>query len=167
MTGATALTFLYTRSAHVGYFIVGALTFNTAAKGLKKVIRQERPVVAVAGAPKVKQTYGMPSTHSTSIAFFMTYILLTSEPLSFRSLATLVWGGAIMWSRVHLGYHTKEQVLVGAMIGLFGGLVWRWAWLNLATRRGFASELGLWSKLESPQQGVQRIVDATYAKLGL
>lgn len=46
---------------------------NTA-KILKKFIKQPRPV----GARKYEKTYGMPSTHSSSISFFGTYLSLSS-----------------------------------------------------------------------------------------
>jgi dolichyldiphosphatase len=41
------------------------------------VIRQPRPIVEKTGKP-VKETYGMPSSHSCSIAFFGVYIALAS-----------------------------------------------------------------------------------------
>lgn len=44
------------------------------------------------------------------------------------ALGTIVWGTAIMWSRVRIGYHTPAQVLVGAALGLFGGVGWRLLW---------------------------------------
>jgi dolichyldiphosphatase len=54
-------------------FLSLADSFPTA-KILKRFIRQPRPV----GAKKFEKTYGMPSTHSSSIAFFATYLSLSS-----------------------------------------------------------------------------------------
>lgn len=106
----------------------------------------------------------MPSTHSTSIAFFMTYILLSLPPFQ-RSLTnsasldalmlvgTLTWGIAIMWSRIYLGYHTWQQVAVGGTIGFVGGAIWRHLWDGTVLPRGFDSN-------------IQHIVDRCFASIG-
>lgn len=31
----------------------------------------------------------------------------------------------VCFSRVRLGYHTKEQVVVGALVGALGGVLWQ------------------------------------------
>jgi membrane-associated phospholipid phosphatase len=140
------------------------------AKLSKKVIRQDRPYTAVPAEnatpdttgsnhtkdsprhpKKVKKTYGMPSTHSTSIAYFMTYIVLSLPPFQ-RSLTnhsaldlvmllgTLAWGIAIMWSRIYLGYHTWQQGAVGGAIGFGGGAAWRYIWDGVVLPGGLDSQ---------------------------
>lgn len=156
-----------------------------AAKLSKNIIRQDRPNVTVEDDPKdpsrrpkkkVKKTYGMPSTHSTSIGFYMAYIILSLPPFSSPSttisgmrraltvsgptgglmaLMTLVWGSLIMWSRVRIGYHTLAQVLVGAAIGLSGGLAWRWMWDNKVVG------LGSWEGV------LQGWIDRAFGMVGL
>ncbi|KAF9564670.1 PAP2-domain-containing protein, partial [Agrocybe pediades] len=152
--GLTALFNLYTRSAGVAYFTVGAVGCSLSVKVIKKFVRQPRPppLVHVAGRKKrVKVTYGMPSTHSASISYFMTYIALAclylpTHPSLFPAgnlirvllpLITLPWGVTIMMSRVWLGHHTWPQVFAGASYGAFVAL----AWFSLWTKWGL-NEVG-------------------------
>ncbi|BGP31161.1 hypothetical protein JCM10296v2_002925 [Rhodotorula toruloides] len=74
VTTLTAYFVLRIRTAHSLYFGAGTLVAAFTAKILKRFIRQPRPV----GAKKFDKTYGMPSTHSSSIAFFGTYLSLSS-----------------------------------------------------------------------------------------
>ncbi|KAJ8294516.1 Lipid phosphate phosphatase gamma [Rhodotorula toruloides] len=74
VTTLTAYFILRIRTAHSLYFGAGTLVAAFTAKILKRFIRQPRPV----GAKKYEKTYGMPSTHSSSIAFFGTYLSLSS-----------------------------------------------------------------------------------------
>lgn len=98
----------------------------------------------------------MPSTHSSSIAFFGTYLSLSTLllPLHPRVTSLLpfwsalgelgqqttrvalaeVWlagAGAVCWSRVRLGHHTPAQVLVGATLGSAVAVVWLSLWVGL------------------------------------
>ncbi|KAK4702307.1 dolichyldiphosphatase, partial [Phenoliferia sp. Uapishka_3] len=74
VTTLTALAILRIRTAHSLWFGVGSLVALLSAKILKLFIRQPRP----AGARKFEKTYGMPSTHSSSIAFFGVYLSLST-----------------------------------------------------------------------------------------
>ncbi|GJN89748.1 hypothetical protein Rhopal_002737-T1 [Rhodotorula paludigena] len=74
VTTLTAVLIIRIRTAHALYFGAGTLVAAFSAKLLKRCIRQPRPV----GAKKYEKTYGMPSTHSASIAFFGTYLSLSS-----------------------------------------------------------------------------------------
>ncbi|GAA6031063.1 hypothetical protein JCM8097_003986 [Rhodosporidiobolus ruineniae] len=74
VTTLTSYFILRIRTAHSLYFGAGTLVAAFSAKILKRFIRQPRPV----GAKKYEKTYGMPSTHSSSIAFFGTYLSLSS-----------------------------------------------------------------------------------------
>lgn len=61
----------------------------------------------------------MPSTHSTTITFFSTYIFLSLLPTSpLIGLAAVVGGGTIAWSRIALRHHTPAQVLAGVGLGI-------------------------------------------------
>lgn len=179
------------------------------AKLSKNVIRQDRPSVTIDDEGqddsdpatiarkqrhpkrKVKRTYGMPSTHSTSITFFMAYLLL-SIPLYATStrlpserthliaknvmmqLAIFAWGSAILWSRVRLGYHTLAQVAVGAGLGLAWGVGWRWAWDHLVKNGANVpvwaahayKSLGLATGPSLQQQG-QWTIDKAFELIGL
>ncbi|GAA5916791.1 hypothetical protein JCM5296_007391 [Sporobolomyces johnsonii] len=74
VTALTAFFIIRIRTAHSLYFGAGTLVAAFTAKILKRFIRQPRPV----GAKKYDKTYGMPSTHSSSIAFFGVYLSLSS-----------------------------------------------------------------------------------------
>ncbi|GAA5832475.1 hypothetical protein JCM5353_003250 [Sporobolomyces roseus] len=74
VTGLTAFFILRIRTSHSLYFGAGTLVAAFTAKLLKKCIKQPRPT----GAKKFEKTYGMPSTHSSSIAFFGVYLSLSS-----------------------------------------------------------------------------------------
>lgn len=95
------------------------------AKGIKRIIRQPRPtLVTHTGRPK--KTYGMPSTHSTALTFFYTYLV----PLfpAWRIPLAVAWILGL-WSRHELGYHTYTQITVGALIGVVAAVGWYTVWL--------------------------------------
>ncbi|CAG8454588.1 4041_t:CDS:2 [Ambispora gerdemannii] len=144
---ATALSLNYLRDFHVIYTILGALITTIIAKILKLIIRQPRPNRSLPPTtngslnssdnkddknPLVKLNhYGMPSTHSSSIMFFATYIALHlfAKNLDFSATLTILvilvmTALSVVWSRVELGHHTREQVLAG-MTDLGGKLGWR------------------------------------------
>ena len=124
------------------------------AKILKRFIRQPRPELSH------KKTYGMPSTHSSSIAFFGVYLSLCiwnikpHHRLLFRAFsrhgdrddfsplvrllltASVLYGSAsVCWSRVRLTHHTPAQVIAGAAVGSLIALLAFWNWqTNLATQ---------------------------------
>ncbi|TFK42598.1 phosphatidic acid phosphatase type 2/haloperoxidase [Crucibulum laeve] len=141
VTTLTACFVLYTRSAGVAYFTGGAVLCSFTVKLLKKVIRQPRPVVT-SHTGRRTLTYGMPSTHSATITFFATYILLACTYLSvhpslpqsnwisrlFPPLITIPWATAIVMSRVWLGHHTWRQVVVGMSYGATFAAGWFALW---------------------------------------
>ncbi|PWY97243.1 PAP2-domain-containing protein, partial [Testicularia cyperi] len=152
VTTATAIGILHFRTCHVVYFTIGTLATSFSAKGLKRVIKQPRPP-----GSRVKKTSGMPSTHSASISFMGTYILLSSLLLPLHpSLAisqadnsttyqmTRIWlalfGVAapllVMWSRVRLGVHTRAQTIAGAALGIAKACLWFVVWNGTASLSG-------------------------------
>lgn len=152
VVGLTAAFLLYTRSAGVAYFAAGASTCSLTVKLIKRAIRQPRPPPSIAGR-RVKASYGMPSTHSATITFFATYILLTCQHLPIHKtlpqnpvivrlmppLVTTPWALAIIMSRVWLGYHTWPQVAAGSAYGVGMTFVWFMLW----TRAGL-NEVGVY-----------------------
>lgn len=85
----------------------------------------------------------MPSTHSATISYFATYILLASTYLQVHPslgppsgamwrilppLTCLLWAGSIMMSRVWLGHHTWPQVFAGASYGIAMASIWFALW---------------------------------------
>lgn len=74
----------------------------------------------------------MPSDHSQFMFFIAMYVishLWTRRELRGRSFVvsyTVILGVCLIvgYSRLYLGVHTVEQVVVGAVVGIVGGRVW-------------------------------------------
>ncbi|SPO20427.1 uncharacterized protein UTRI_00827_B [Ustilago trichophora] len=168
VTTATAIGILHLRTCHVLYFTIGSLATSFTAKGLKRVIKQPRPP-----GSRVKKTSGMPSTHSATISFMGTYIVLSSlllplhPSLSLGSSSLLgnaaasdnmtrIWIALVgvvapvlvMWSRVRLGVHTPAQTLVGAALGVAKACIWFTAWNGTQLLFGSHSTIGSNSVLQ-------------------
>ncbi|KAJ7685174.1 hypothetical protein DFH06DRAFT_1157697 [Mycena polygramma] len=139
VTSLTAFAILLTRSAGVAYVGAGALACSISVQVLKRGIRQPRPALGK------KKTYGMPSTHSSTIAFYAAFVQLACIYLPLHPsvpagetarvlvpIVVLPWAALIAMSRVWLGHHTWAQVAVGCAYGVaFAGL-----WFTLWTRAG-------------------------------
>jgi len=122
----TAISILWTRSAGVAYCGAGAVACSLTVKyGLKRILRQPRPVLGK------KKTYGMPSTHSASIAYFATFVPLACLYLPLHPsvpggegarvvapIIVLPFATMIAMSRVWLGHHTWTQVAAGCAYGV-------------------------------------------------
>jgi membrane-associated phospholipid phosphatase len=90
---------------------------------------------------------------------------VAAYPLPVRALwaiCSLGLAGAVVWSRVRLGYHSLAQVLVGSFLGaltaIIAFLLWfgddRWTGLSIyAPRLEAALEDACWIALEAWQQG--------------
>jgi len=141
VTSLTAGFLLYTRSAAVFYFVSGAVFCSRSVKLIKKVIRQPRPPVNHQG--RQKSSYGMPSTHSATISFYVTYIVSASFYLPIHSslpsgrvsrilpvIISVPWAAMILMSRVWLGHHTWPQVFAGSAYGVAVALGWFKLWTS-------------------------------------
>jgi len=149
VAGGTFVFVLLTRSVHAAYFGAASIGCSLAAKGLKRLLRQPRPP----GAAK-PYTYGMPSTHTSAMAFQALYVTFCSLSLSFSPLALFLgtayaesppewlrwtipgvyvpYAVGVAWSRLVLGHHTVPQVLGGAVWGVacaWGAYV-LWPWVR-------------------------------------
>jgi dolichyldiphosphatase len=90
----------------------------------------------------------MPSTHSASITFLATYVLLACLYLpahpafpAYMRVAPMVvvpYALGVVVSRVWLGHHSWLQVLAGASYGIVFGIIWFELW-----RSGLNEQLGL------------------------
>ena len=117
---------LATMSLALGHLLNEAVNY-----ALKHVIRQPRPAHADTRADS-QPKWGMPSDHAQFVGFAAGYITLWALrrwriARSWRViLSVAVHAGAalVMLSRVYLGYHTLEQVVIGYAVGLCLGAVW-------------------------------------------
>jgi len=141
VSSLTACTLLYTRSAGVAYFILGAVVCSRTVKLLKRCFRQPRPSNPSPG--RQKKSYGMPSTHSAVIAYYAAYSALACIYLPLHRslpdsqltriippLIVLPWAAAIAVSRTWLGHHTWPQVAVGCTYGFIFTPVWFHLWTH-------------------------------------
>ncbi|TMW56954.1 hypothetical protein Poli38472_002879 [Pythium oligandrum] len=107
--------------------LVGQLLNEALNQILKRSIKQSRPRGArISGA-------GMPSAHSQFIAFFAAYVVAYTIKRfnahrrlekSLTIFSVVILAIVVCISRVRLGYHTLDQVLVGAAVGAASGFVW-------------------------------------------
>ena len=122
--------FLVTRELESLIIAGGQLANEVANKILKRVFRQSRPLIL--DGFELGPGYGMPSAHSQFVGFLTTYVglrlwLRWENPrvtMRYKVLYTGIVAGfslAVCCSRVYLGYHSWEQVIVGASLGLFNG----------------------------------------------
>ncbi|KAF8350721.1 hypothetical protein F5887DRAFT_940608 [Amanita rubescens] len=113
---------------------------------VKNLFRQQRPQHE--GAHQ-KQTYGMPSTHSTTISYFATFIVLACLRLPIHPslpsgtatrlvppIMAVPWAILVVMSRVWLGHHTWPQVIVGVSYGVAFGSVWFSLWTDGLQQHG-------------------------------
>ncbi|KAJ3025829.1 UNVERIFIED_CONTAM: Dolichyldiphosphatase 1 [Siphonaria sp. JEL0065] len=117
------------RDIYIAAICLGQLVGEVLNLAVKKVIKEPRP----SSHPMLSDGYGMPSSHSQFMAYFATCVLLhlylkTSYKNSLWkhviSIATVSLAGIVQYSRIHLEYHTVQQVLVGIQVGTLLGLVW-------------------------------------------
>ncbi|PWN20439.1 hypothetical protein BCV69DRAFT_238268, partial [Microstroma glucosiphilum] len=138
-TIVTAVGVLWTARAESVFFVAGALVTSTIAKILKMIIRDPRPDKSA-----VTRTFGLPSTHSSTVTFLCSYVVLgvahrvalgekgglsALTPLEMAStLFLVVFPPLVMWSRVALGVHTTRQVVAGGLLGLTCAVGWWTLW---------------------------------------
>jgi len=65
----------------------------------------------------LSKSYGMPSGHAQSISFFLSNELNNSKDIKYKIILTIV-SFYMIYSRVKLGCHTIQQVVVGSIIGV-------------------------------------------------
>lgn len=135
VAGTFFVVLCYKRDALMVSFFLGSISNAIFGKVLKKILKIERPDVALSqDVPEIDQPSdnGMPSSHAMSLGFICTFVALllpnTTIPLAIYSAISLIY-------RVRVNLHTVDQIAVGAILGTFDGAVW---W-HLCTKgfRGF------------------------------
>ncbi|KAI7832746.1 PAP2 domain protein [Gamsiella multidivaricata] len=99
----------------------GQLANEFVNQVLKRLFKQARPTEYLGDG------YGMPSSHSQFMAYFATYTAI----LMYRrggasdgflphlvSGCVVLWSALVVYSRVHLYYHTWQQVVAGSLCGI-------------------------------------------------
>ena len=73
---------------------------------------------------KESTTYGMPSGHSQHAMAFPTFILLNKLTTNLNVIILFyLIGFAVMYSRIHYGCHTLQQVIIGGIVGCLNAYV--------------------------------------------
>lgn len=111
---------------------------------LKDVFKDPRPDIAFALDPRVGESYGMPSGHAqvaTAMWFWLAYEMRRGW---FWAVAAVIVAGVCV-SRLYLGVHDVEDVVVGVALGvagmgifrvLFSDRLQRWHTLHPAAQLG-------------------------------
>ncbi|KAF5893842.1 putative helicase senataxin isoform X1, partial [Clarias magur] len=128
---------VFKRELHTISFF-GGLVMNEGLNWLLKHILQE-PRPCGGGHSTVTTEYGMPSSHSQFIWFFVIYFFLflylrmhqtnnaRCVELLWRHVLSIILLGvalSVSYSRVYLLYHTWSQVIYGGVAGMVVGVVW-------------------------------------------
>lgn len=100
---------------------------------LKLIVQEPRPYVTLDHVRLLVYEDGVfafPSGHATSTLAVVTIFVLKSRELvkkhyNIAKILLILFAITIMFSRVYCGVHYPFDVLVGAMVGIFAGLVVR------------------------------------------
>ncbi|KAF9974222.1 hypothetical protein BGZ73_002408 [Actinomortierella ambigua] len=107
--------------------LIGQLLNECINFVLKRIVKQARPTEVLGDG------YGMPSSHSQFMAYFATYIILLMYKRGAPagaviphvvSVVVVIWAALVIYSRVHLYYHTWQQVVAGTICGVVIGAAW-------------------------------------------
>ncbi len=122
----TISVMVYSRCVHHLVFLFGLITSHEIAKLLKRIVKQPRPDGAFL------TSYGMPSDHAMFMVFISVYVMLlvfsrdnvkkSSQVLTCLFLCGMT--SMVCISRVYLGVHSLEQIVVGVSLGLLWGIFW-------------------------------------------
>ena len=103
-------------------FFIGSILNGILSKVLKKVLNQERPSELDTIDMKLKPSdNGMPSSHAMSLGFIGTF---TALALPITRIPILLYVIISLKYRIDTNLHTKNQILVGLILGMFNGGVW-------------------------------------------
>lgn len=127
------------------------------AKVLKHVIHEARPTTHRPSSTSARllsstplaalPTYGMPSTHSTTISFYSASALLYLFPTQpVWAVGAAFFGALVAWSRVELGHHSWPQVGAGVLLGAVLAVGQWTCWVGLGSWEGLSPRgEGLWA----------------------
>ncbi|KAI1318323.1 Dolichyldiphosphatase 1 [Mortierella claussenii] len=105
----------------------GQLANEAVNQVLKRLVKQARPTEYLGDG------YGMPSSHSQFMAYFAAYtiILMYRRGITPGSIISptvsalvVIWAALVVYSRVHLYYHTWQQVVAGTICGILFALLY-------------------------------------------
>ncbi|KAG7477267.1 dolichyldiphosphatase 1 [Megalops cyprinoides] len=128
---------VFKRELHTISFFGGLILNEGLNWLLKHILREPRPCEGAHAT--VTTEYGMPSSHSQFIWFFVVYFFLflylrmhqtnnaRCVELLWRHILSIILLGvalSVSYSRVYLMYHSWSQVIYGGVAGSIIGVVW-------------------------------------------
>ncbi|XP_065226343.1 dolichyldiphosphatase 1-like isoform X2 [Planococcus citri] len=130
----TLITFR--RDLHTITLFIGVLLNELICMTLKYIIAEPRPYIR--NNDQLYSEYGMPSSHATMMFYLSTYMFyfmfirtnyvkvdfITHLWKILITTMFFVWAIMMAISRVYLKYHSIEQVVCGAIVGIIFGTVW-------------------------------------------
>ena len=97
---------------------VGLFAVIVIVKIMKRYLRHPRP------STTLQKTFGMPSTRAATIFFIITYLILIIKQIQHKTIIIML---IIAFTACVMKYvmreHTLLQLVVGAVIGIFGGFI--------------------------------------------
>ncbi|KAG0210573.1 Dolichyldiphosphatase 1 [Mortierella sp. GBA30] len=118
----------------------GQLANEIVNQILKRLVKQARPTEYLGDG------YGMPSSHSQFMAYFATYTIVLMYRRGVTPVAifphavsaiVIIWSALVVYSRVHLYYHTWQQVVAGTICGIIFALAYYFIANNFLRSKGF------------------------------
>lgn len=110
----------------VGVHLALIVVLTAVSNGLlKDIFDDPRPDIAFAVDPRVGQSYGLPSGHAQIAAAMWFWIALELRQRWFWAVAAVIAAGVGL-SRLYLGVHDVEDVIVGFALGLATIAVFAW-----------------------------------------
>ena len=85
---------------------------------------------------EAKPSYGMPSGHAQLITFFLTSQLLDNNLTRLAKNLLIPLSLYLLYTRVELGCHTWQQVIVGALFGILSYFLFKKGTELLAKNKG-------------------------------
>ncbi|KAF9195497.1 hypothetical protein BGZ51_000073 [Haplosporangium sp. Z 767] len=151
---------LTTRDLTVVIMLAGQLLNECINHVLKRLVKQARPTEYLGDG------YGMPSSHSQFMSYFATYMVILMYRMGASSGAVsphvvttivLIWSILVIYSRVHLYYHTWQQVVAGTICGCAFAIGYYFFVNSFLRSRGMQdwmldNSFGRWSCLVERQQ---------------
>jgi dolichyldiphosphatase len=133
---AQILALIFVRRDWQTMMLLVGLLLNVVFNSLLKIYFSEHRPLSVcspgANLTGSLEEFGMPSNHAQFMGFFAVFVSaflywkVDVPRLERAFFAALAVGAALLVaaSRIHLGYHSQQQVTAGLSIGAFAGLAW-------------------------------------------
>lgn len=96
-------------------FYGGLILLQYLVKFLKKIIKGDRPIKS--------KTYGMPSTKSATLFYIMTYLMIMNNIEKRTKITLFILAIVGILYKLMYKEHSYEQVIIGAIIGIFYGYI--------------------------------------------